>query len=137
MSDRSDPFAEVERFFERMQEEFGELAPDPADIGLGVGVDVIDDGDAVVVVADLPGVDADDVDVSVRDRRLRIVATRETGRADGEYVRRERHRRRLERNVRLPAAVEAGAAEATHEDGVLTITLPKRHPDEEHTIEVE
>lgn len=137
MSDRSDPFAEVERFFERMQEEFGELAPEPADIGRSVGVDVIDDGDAVVVVADLPGVDGDHVDASVRDRRLRIVATRETDRADGKYVRRERRRGRLERNVRLPAAVEASAAEATHENGVLAITLPKRHPDDEHTIEVE
>jgi len=120
MSDR-DPFAEIERAFDMLGEQFG------VDLG-SVPVDVIDEGDAFVVHADLPGYDSADIDVQlVEDRKLTISASaseeRET--SDGHYVQRERREQSLSRSVPLPEAVDESETTASYEDGVLTVRLGK------------
>ena len=74
-----------------------------------------------------PSVDAD-VDLTVDDRTVTVRAERE---ADDEtdYIRRERRRHDVERRVTLPAAVDETGASATLDDGVLTVSLPKRGGD--------
>jgi HSP20 family protein len=136
------PFEDLETAIERVSEQFEDgldLAPNE-----GVPVDVLDRGDEYVVVADLPGFDADDVDVTLSDGRLDVTAERdeavvETGADETtRYVRRERAGRSVSRSVRLPEPVDADAVTATHSDGVLTVTLPKEREDGDgHTIEVQ
>lgn len=120
--------------FERMSEQFEGMQPEglPAEMGAGtVLVDVEDEGDAFVVTADLPGFDREDIEVSLRDDTLELSASRETAEETGtsDFVRRERRRSEVNRSVRLPEPVDAEGTTATHENGVLTVTLPKRTPE--------
>jgi len=134
MSDRTDPFDDIEELFDRLSQ-FGTAA------GGDVPVDVKDEGDAFVVVADLPGYGADDIDVQLDDEyTLSIAATRTDGESveTEEYVRQERHTERVGRTVTLPGAVDAESTEASHDNGVLTVRLGKATGDDAGTdIEVE
>ncbi|WP_336329614.1 Hsp20/alpha crystallin family protein [Haloarcula sp. CGMCC 1.2071] len=120
MSDR-DPFSEIERAFDMLEEQFG------VDMG-AIPVDVVDEGDAFVVHADLPGYDSDDIDVQlVEDREVTISATssREQESTDGQYVQRERRQQSLSRSVRLPESVDEAETTASYDNGVLTVRLEK------------
>jgi HSP20 family protein len=135
MDDRDDPFSEIERLIERL----GGFEGGPP-TGASVPVDVVDAGEAVVVRADLPGYDADDIEVTVDDGTLSLRATREatTTRAEGDYVRREREQREVTRRLSLPAPVVESEATASYDAGVLTVSLPKRDSGGDgHEIEVE
>jgi HSP20 family protein len=139
MPDRPNPFEEVERFLTEMNRNLG-------DVGVGptlhdFAVDVAETDEAVVVTADLPGFETDDVTISLSGRDLSIEADREDQAAveDATYVRRERSHRRLSRTVRLPAAVDESAASASYTAGVLTVTLPRETveaADDSHTIDI-
>jgi HSP20 family protein len=120
---RSDPFEEIERLFDQMSQlgTGGESRP--------VRVDVIDEGDAFAVVADLPGFETEDIEVQLRDdQRLAITAEREDRRDEerDDYVRRERRRRQVSRTVPLPEPVDETETDASYDNGVLTVRLGKR-----------
>lgn len=143
---RRDPFGEIEELLERMGREFEELGgtldtpggpqfPGARD----VAVDVIEDDESITVLADLPGFEDDDIDVELREESLSIAATREEERdvevmgeegeaadSDVRYHRRERRSRSVSRRIPLAEPVEADGATASSENGVLTVTLPKR-----------
>jgi HSP20 family protein len=130
---RDNPFEEIERVFERMSEQFGEMQPGQLPTGTGtVLVDVEDRGDAFVVTADLPGFDRDEIEVNLREDTLELSASRETTEETetSDFVRRERRRSDASRSIRLPEPVDAEGTTATHENGVLTVTLPKQTPEE-------
>lgn len=124
-----------------------------------VAVDVIEDDDAITVRADLPGFDPDEIAVELNDETLSIAATREEthetdetasdeeaatgeeGDAEGDtavqYHRHERRRRSVSRRVQVPKAVERDGTAASYDNGVLTVTLPKRSSDDAgHSIDV-
>lgn len=129
------PFEDLEEFFERMRSELETGLPAPR---ASISVDIADRGDEFVVTADLPGFEKDQIEVTVTGSTLRIHADRETtAAADGEYIRRERHRESLDRSVTLPESVEETAVEATHSNGVLSITLPKQDTVEGTEIDIE
>jgi len=119
------PFAELERLFDRMESQF----EGQASFGTSVAVDVIDEDDQFVVEAELPGFEAEDLDLTYSEGRLSIAAEREEH-LEAEYVRSER-KHAVERTVRLPEPVDADAIDADlDERGILRITLPKEAPEE-------
>lgn len=89
--------------------------------------DVYENDEAFLVVVDLPGFETGDVSVSATGRTLEIEAEgRNDGLVEGGY--RFVGERRLDatrKEIRLPTTVDADEAEATHEDGVLRVRLPK------------
>jgi len=88
--------------------------------------DVRDTDDAIIVAMDLPGIDKNDVEISVSDNELRVVAEKSMEEMpEKERGRFERTYRRFERTVRLPELVKADEARARLENGVLEIRLPK------------
>jgi HSP20 family protein len=103
-----------------------------------VDIDVVDDGEDVVVVADLPGFDRDEVSVEADAHRLRVEAERdeESEVEEQDYYRRERSTERLRRTVQLPVEVDAGGADASYEDGVLSVRLPKTGVEDGEEIEI-
>jgi HSP20 family protein len=140
MVNRRNPFDEIERMFERMNEQFEDVGGASEMEGGRISVDVAETDDEVTVTADLPGFEKDDIDISVREGRLTIRAEREeaTETEEETYHRRERVHREVSRTLRLPADVQEEEASATYQNGVLTVTLPKVQAGPEgHSIDVE
>jgi HSP20 family protein len=104
-------------------------------------IDVADHDDEIVVTADLPGFEKDDIDLSIAGEALTIRADRgvDAEHESENYVRRERRRHSVRRTVPLPAAVREADATASYTNGVLTVTLPKEAvaDDDSHHIDVE
>jgi HSP20 family protein len=136
MPTRGNPFDELDRLLDQMERNFDEAARwwerESADAGAAsVQIDLEDRDDELVLTADLPGFDSDDIDVRVTDRSVSLSAEREATteeESEGEYVRRERRRTAVSRSLSLPAAVDADAVEASYRNGVLRVRLPKREP---------
>lgn len=90
-------------------------------------VDVIDQGDNVIVKANLPGFKKENIKINVSDDILEIIALFEedTLEEGATYVRRERRYEEVKRVVELPTKINIDHASAEFENGVLQITLPK------------
>jgi HSP20 family protein len=103
-------------------------------------VDVIDRGTAFELVTDLPGVRKQDIKVQIEADRISI-ETEPAVRAelkDGErLVFSERAPRRYVRSFVLPNEIDEAGAQARFEDGVLTLTLPKRNASAPRAIVVQ
>ena len=114
---------------DRMFEEgfLRQLAPFGAWSEGALAVDVYETDDTVVVKTAVPGVKAEEIDVSVTGDTLTIKAeTKEEQEVKREnYLRRERRYGSLCRSVTLPGGLESDKAEADYTDGVLTLTFPK------------
>jgi HSP20 family protein len=115
--ERIDPFiAEFDRLTQRT---FGS-----AD-GVGLPMDVVHRGDALVVHADLPGVAADSINVTLENRTLTITAERRASYGDGDSVLlQERFDGEISRRLRVPDWIDADAVMADYVDGVVTVRLP-------------
>lgn len=136
MSDRYNPFEDIDELVDRMTRGLDEVGGGRQDIS----VDVSETDEEVIVAADLPGYARENITLTVADRRLSIEAERDRSESatDGRYHRRERSQQRVRRTVYLPAEIEEETASATYENGVLTVTLPKRGVDEDegHSIDI-
>lgn len=130
------PFEEIERAFERMSEQFEQVdRVGPGAFVGGIRVDVEDRAEEYVVHADLPGFDREEIEVELSEQTLSLSADseRETEVRDETYLRRERRRTGARRSIHLPEPVVGGETRATYENGVLTVTLPKRTPGNQGT----
>ena len=103
-----------------------------------LGVDAYYDDDNFVVNASVPGIELDDIDVTLDDGVLRIEAERDinNSREDGDYLIRERSRGALHRSIRLPDGIDVDQADAKVENGVLTITVPRSETNRAKKLEV-
>jgi len=108
---------EMDRFFESALSDFGR--------GTTAGrfpVDLYEDKDSIYVRAELPGVKREDIGVEMVDGYLTISAVRKTpgatGAAEESYS--------FSRSVSIADEVQADKVGAAYENGVLTVTLPKR-----------
>src|SRR6266581_6847001 len=88
-------------------------------------VDLIDEGSAFVVRAEMPGVAKEDVDLNVTPRGIEIRAETDRSREeeDKEYYFRERSYQGLRRSRSFPEEVKADLAAATMKDGVLEVRI--------------
>ena len=94
-----------------------------------IKVDVGEDDKAYRITAEIPGVKKDDIKISVVDNQVSISAEVKTQseRKEGErVVHSERYYGAVSRSFTLPQAVDQEGTQARYENGVLTLTLPKR-----------
>jgi HSP20 family protein len=140
MSNRPNPFDELEQLFEQMQQNFEEAAgmwrPESVRTGLpgagSVQIDLKETGDALVLTADLPGFNSEEIDLTLKDRVLRLEASHEEEseeQGEGEYLRRERRRTSVSRSITLPETVDTDDVSASYQNGVLTVEMSKREPE--------
>lgn len=128
---RWDPWRDIISLREAMNslldESFSRPRAGMAAMTSGMAVDLRETEDAYVVETVLPGVKAEDVDISVLGDTVRISAeARESQeQQDAKWLIRERRFGAFERTLTLPSQVKADQAEANFSDGILTITLPK------------
>ena len=110
----------------------------PTTTGWRPSVDISETQNEFIVTADLPGINREDLDVSVNNGRLTIRGERrqtaESG--EGNVHRVERVYGAFARAFDLPSAVNADNIGATYRDGVLSVTVPKAEEAKPKQIEV-
>ncbi len=94
-------------------------------------VDIVEDGDKILISADLPGVTQAEVELLVDKNVVTFKGARKLARTAGEengdhYRRYERATGAFERSFRIPPSVDVEKVSAAMKDGVLTLTLPKK-----------
>jgi HSP20 family protein len=91
-----------------------------------------------ILTAELPGVNVEDIDISVENELLTLQGGRQFDEPEEgvKYHRRERRFGPFSRTFRLPFRVEADAVKATFENGVLSIVLPRAEADLPRKIEI-
>lgn len=92
-----------------------------------LALDLYQTDDEVVVKANIPGMQPEDIDISVSGDTLTIQGEmrQEQESEELQYMLRERRYASFARSITLPSAVEADKASAEFENGVLILTLPK------------
>jgi len=125
----SDPFEEMERFFDLRPLNISHLMP---------AVDVYEDENNVYVEASVPGIDEKDIVVSVENDILTIEGKSEKSSEvdEKEYYRKEVKSGSFHRQVALPHSVEGDKAAAEYKKGMLKVTLPKREADKPTSIKI-
>lgn len=126
---RWDPFTELRHMQEtmnRLWRGFGYGGEDGTESWV-VPLDVIQDGDNIVVKATIPGVKPEDIHVTIENDVLTIKGEtkEEFEKREGNYLMRERRTGAFHRALRLPDTVDTNRAQTGYEHGVLTITFPK------------
>jgi len=128
--DWTSPFEELDRMRRQMDLLTGGLSrgflSEPA-AGVFPLMNVTEGKDNYYVRAELPGFEAEDMDISVTGDTLSISGERKLPVEDekARYHRREREAGRFSRIISLPAQMDTGKVEAHCTDGVLTVILPK------------
>lgn len=94
--------------------------------------------DGVVVTAELPGLDPENIDISVEGDTLILSGDRqlEALQEGGTYHRRERRHGKFDRAIQLPCQVESDRVEAVFEKGVLHISLPRAEEEKPKKIAI-
>ena len=116
---------EMDRLFDRFWDEgiprlpaMGDWAP---------AMDVSETKDAVMVKAEVPGMESKDIQLSLQDQLLTVKGEKKEEKEDKDehYYRMERSYGAFVRTVRLPATVDGSKVTATFKNGLLKVTLPK------------
>jgi HSP20 family protein len=106
--------------------------------GWSPAVDLIEDKDKFIVKAEIPGMNKDDIQVSLHGDTLSISGERkkEVEHKESEDYRSERYFGRFQRSISLPQPVDDKKIEATYRDGILAINLPKTEEAKRKQIEI-
>ena len=124
------PFEEIRRMQDYMEKMFSSFPMLDNRFGnevLSPSADVVEEDDKVIVTTDLPGVDRENIELSIRDNSLIFNAERgkeEEIKKEG-YIMKERGMMRYYREIPLMSDATENGASAQLKNGVLTVTLPK------------
>jgi HSP20 family protein len=100
-------------------------------------INVFDDGGDFVVVAELPGVKKEDLDIQVRGDTLRIQGKKTVAYDENASVhRRERAAGQFDRTLTLTDDIDAEKVSAEYRDGVLTLRLPRAASAKPRTVTI-
>jgi HSP20 family protein len=130
--------ATMNRLFKDFETAFERREAVAAPARQGPRVQLRDAGDAIAMVADLPGLRLEDIELTIERGVVTLKTTpKESAIPEGfTALRRERQPAALEWSFELPYPVDAGAASATLEQGRLSVTLPKAPEAKPRTIPV-
>jgi HSP20 family protein len=132
---RFDPVRDMMRFdpFQNIDDLFKDFAVTPygrgADVEPRIRMDVSETDQNYVVKADIPGVKKEDIQIAIEGNKVSIQAETKEEKEEkdsGNLVRSERYYGRQYRTFSLPQDVDDEKAQASYQDGVLNLTLPKK-----------
>jgi HSP20 family protein len=114
----------------RFHETFGQVRGDGATGVTGIWeppVDIYETDDALVLQVELPGVSKDAVTVELHEHTLRLSGerTREPAVTGGQYQREEGRYGAFQRAFRMPTSVDEAKIQASYQNGILALRLPK------------
>ena len=130
MLTRWDPFQEMLNLRRTVDRLFDNASPDRdwTQSGLwGLALDVVENKDDFIVKASVPGINPDDLDISYADGTLTIKGEVKSDNEvkEDQYHLRERRYGTFSRSITLPTKIKGDAIEASYQNGVITLRLPK------------
>ncbi|GAX61827.1 small heat shock protein [Candidatus Scalindua japonica] len=106
--------------------------------GVNPPVNIFEKDGEMVLVAELPGVKKEDLNIEVKGNTLRLAGERTIKYGENtSYHRVERDSSKFDRTVRLPVNVEADKVKAEYKDGLLLLTLPRAEADKPKQITIQ
>lgn len=100
-------------------------------------INIFRQNDDYVMVAELPGVDKNDLDIQVKNRQVRISGKKSIAYDEKQSVhRRERVSGQFDRTIQIPAQIDADNVKAEYRDGVLALHLPRAESDKPRSVPV-
>ncbi len=101
-------------------------------------VDIVEQNDAYILKAELPGMEKDDVKITLENNLLTIRGEKknELEKKEGNYHRIERSYGSFERSFTIPGTIQPNNIDAHYANGILTLTLPKSEEAKPRTIDV-
>lgn len=137
------PFRELEEIKERMNDLFEPMFSitrrQPVEGGVWTPpIEVYEEDDKYHVKAELPGLNKDDIDISIAKNVLTIKGERKAEKEtkENDYYYCERYYGNFMRSISLPGAVNVNDISASYKDGVLEIELPKAEEEKEKKISI-
>ncbi len=129
---RYDPFREAFAMRRAMNRALQSVMDTPADVdepqmSWSLALDVVEQDEAFLIKATVPGINPDDLEITFQDNLLTIHGeiTEDKDLTEGKLHLRERRCGAFSRTVKLPGQITADKIEARYEAGVLTLRLPK------------
>ena len=138
---RWDPWRELAGIERQFDEMFGRGRSGSRGQGTGTWVPALDvhqDGDTMVICAEIAGVDPENVDVTIDDDVLTVSGKREDDRKveEGQWIRRERFTGQFRRSISLPPGVDPNKVKANAKNGVIEIRVPRPTKTEPHRVQL-
>ena len=101
-------------------------------------IDIYSDENKFVLVADLPGYSSDDVEINVTSNQITLSGKTksETEKQEDTFYWKERYSGSFSRSFELPIPVQSGKVEASFEDGVLKVEMPKADDARPRTVKI-
>ena len=136
----NDPFealAQFQRVLDQLRSSDW-LESGPSGGGSYPPINVFRKGHDIVVVAEVPGVQRQDLQVEVKGNTLRIAGAKRTAQSEerSSVHRRERRAGEFDRSVTLPIEVDADNVKAECRDGLLALYLPRAERDKPRSIAI-
>lgn len=128
---RNDPFGDILRLQRALEHSISKpffgLDWTPSGRGVYPALNAFEDGDALVVKAEMPGLDREKLQVEIEGNRLMLAGARKVQEVEenSRFHRRERAGGEFRRVFRLPFEVNVEASTASYTDGILTVRLEK------------
>lgn len=108
-----------------------------ADCGFAVKMDIAENDASFKILAEVPGMSKDDINITVKDNLLTVSGERPEKDEDAaRLVWSERSFGRFSRSFKLPESIDKSGVSADYSNGLLSITLPKREEAQPKSIDV-
>jgi HSP20 family protein len=133
--DRRDHLDDV---FDQMQKMFNQFQ-DITDLNANVPVNVKEEDGKIIVTADMPGVQKEEINLKADKDGLEISAESKTEikEENEKYLRKERSSKHYKRRIHWPAEVDPDTIKAKYEDGVLRVEAEKEEDSEDWDVSIE
>ncbi len=101
-------------------------------------VNIFEKGEDLVLIAELPGIKKEDLQLEVKGKSVRLAGERKIDYGENvSYHRIERNSSKFDRTLKLPINVEADHIKAEYKDGILVVTLPRAEADKPKQISIQ
>lgn len=143
MSEFNDLEIEIRKLRERMSKLLGNYSEYKTEsleeVEWSPDLDILEDKDYIIIILDIPGVSADDIETTITGNLLQIKGNRKRkpNREDENYHYIGRKYGSFNRNIELPTQIDIENVKAVYKNGVLTINLPKLEKTKSEKLRIE
>jgi HSP20 family protein len=99
-------------------------------------INVFQQGDDILAIVELPGIDKNNLQIQAKENTIRISGKKTVNYPDGSVHRRERSFGEFDRTLSLPLHLDPDGIKAEYRDGVLALFLPRAERDKPRNIRI-